>query len=345
LADFEVYGKIVPVQADISALQKSVQSYFDKNPIVIKTTFGGTSGNKTGFSTSTTVKQAQAQSKIAVAGYKAEAAASTASAAASRARTAAINSGTAALRQQAVVQKQADDALKQLAKDKKAQLTAEKDYNNLILSSQRYYEKIKNNANFTSELRKEWDSYYNTLRSGAKPTEEMSAQFAKLKVKMADAGVEANSFGQKMKDLFTRHWNLAVIMTAVHFLKQAIREVIENVTELNAELVQFQIVSGSSDSEMQSFADGAMQAAEEVSAAVTDIVNAATVYKRLGYSTEEALDFSKLTTMLSRVGAVDISDAENAVTAMIEAFDLSAEDLQLALDQMVWVGKVYCPAA
>lgn len=340
MADFEVYGKIVPVQADISALQKSVQSYFDKNPIVINTTFG-TSGSGTNASFSVKDIQNITKAEVTQANRIAaiNSAASRQEAAAARSAAAVHAKNTAAIKEENAARKQANDIQKETNAASKREIQAQTQLTNLQTRSLRYYNKIKDNSKLTNEQAQAWKDYMSALQSGKMTPEEAANGFAKLQKEMVASGIEVESFGQKMKNLFTRHWDLAVIMTAVHLLKQAIREVIENVVELDKELTQFQIVSGASDSEMSAFAESALQAAGDVSAAVTDIVNAATVYKRLGYSTEEALDFSKLTTMLSRVGNVDISEAESGVTAMIKAFDLTSTDLQLALDQMVWVGN------
>ena len=74
------------------------------------------------------------------------------------------------------------------------------------------------------------------------------------------------------------------------------------------------------------------------------MIDAATVYNRLGFSDTESLKYAELTTMYSKVGDVDISDAESNITALIKAYNVGVDQLELALDKMVYVGKQYCPA-
>lgn len=62
-------------------------------------------------------------------------------------------------------------------------------------------------------------------------------------------------------------------------------------------------------------------------------------------SLEESSTLAELTTMVQQVGDIDASAAQDAITAIIKAFDIDTSHIQTVLDEMVVVGKLHCPCA
>ena len=85
--------------------------------------------------------------------------------------------------------------------------------------------------------------------------------------------------------------------------------------------------------------DAAAKAAHNAGTAITDLIDSQTVYARLGYSMQESSALAEYTAMLSKVGDIDVSDAQNAVTAIVKAFDVDASDVQSVMDMLVEVGN------
>ena len=54
---------------------------------------------------------------------------------------------------------------------------------------------------------------------------------------------------------------------------------------------------------------------------------------------QESSALAEYTAMLSKVGDIDVSDAQNAVTAIVKAFDVDASDVQSVMDMLVEVGN------
>lgn len=212
---------------------------------------------------------------------------------------------------------------------------------NRVSGLERYMDRYaKNLERYPALLRKMqgivsgfYDGQY-TGRRGA-----LAQDIAAVRTEALQAGVEVETLGQKMGKLFGEHWNTAVVMLGINALRRVSKELINNVKEIDSALTQFQIVSRASDSELSSFADSSLKSAAKISASFTDVVDAATVYKRLGFSTDDSLKYAELTTMYGRIGDVEIGDAEEAITAIVKAFNLDAAGLQTALDQMVTVGN------
>ena len=72
---------------------------------------------------------------------------------------------------------------------------------------------------------------------------------------------------------------------------------------------------------------------------MTDLTDSATTFARLGYSMNESSTLAKYTSMLKNVGDIDVGDAQNAMTALIKAYDLDVKNIETVMDKMVDVGN------
>lgn len=147
------------------------------------------------------------------------------------------------------------------------------------------------------------------------------------------------TFGQKLRRLFGEHLTSALTALASNALRKALREIYQNVVELDDALTEFSIVSGKTGNDLSDFADKAFKSARRLRAGVTDVIDAATVYNRLGFSDQDSLKYAELTTMFSKVGDVEISDAEANITAIIKAYQVGSDELELVLDKIVKTGN------
>lgn len=210
-----------------------------------------------------------------------------------------------------------------------------------------YLTKITPSLKRSPELFTELNSLVNQLRSGEgfSSVTEGSLAFQDLQFRIKQAGLETQTLGQQIEDIFKNKLGYGVIATAALYARSTMRELVSTVIELDTKLTELQIVSGESGQTMVKYMDDASEGAKRVAASITDIIDATTVFRRLGFELQDSLHYAELTTMYSKVGGVEIGEAEANITAIIKAFNLSTSDLELALDKMVTTGKVYCPTA
>lgn len=75
---------------------------------------------------------------------------------------------------------------------------------------------------------------------------------------------------------------------------------------------------------------------------MTDIIDSATTYARLGYSSETSTMLAKYTSMISKVGDIDVSEVQSAVTAIVKAFKIDANDtaaVEAVFDKLITTGN------
>lgn len=204
---------------------------------------------------------------------------------------------------------------------------------------QDYMTQFGQNLQHNLPLMEKFKKFGEDLSTGG-PSNELQRRWAELTAEAKRAGVEVQTVRQRMTHLFGQHFNTALIMLAIRGLRQALRQLWQDIKEVNEALVQTQIVTGLSGAALEAYTDKAYAAADKSKDKVTNILSEATAFGRLGYDSELSVQLAQLTSMYSKLGDVDTSDATDAITALMKAFDLkSADEIELALDKMIYVGN------
>lgn len=178
------------------------------------------------------------------------------------------------------------------------------------------------------------------LNSGAMTSGDAARQFAELRAQAQAAGVEVETTGQRMHNLFSTHFNTAIIMYALYGLRTMIRQLWRDIKDLNDALVQVQIVTGRTGASLRNYVDDAYSAADRSKDKVTNILEESTAYGRLGYDSDLSMQLAELTSMYGKIGNVETQEATDAITALMKAFNLeNADQIEDALDKMIYVGN------
>ncbi|MBQ2348237.1 MAG: phage tail tape measure protein, partial [Clostridia bacterium] len=199
-----------------------------------------------------------------------------------------------------------------------------------------------NLSTYASDLRK----YISQLESGKITTEEFNTQINRLGISFQGtgsviraSGEAAKSFGERVKTLgekFSTWFSVSrVIMSAYSNLKKMVSASIELDNAMN----QLQIVTKESDQTMGSFGTTAAESAKRIGSSITDFVSSATTYARLGYSLNESSQLAEFTAMLQNVGDIDVSEAQDAITSIVKAFNIGTDQIESVMDKMVVAGN------
>lgn len=120
---------------------------------------------------------------------------------------------------------------------------------------------------------------------------------------------------------------------------QGVKKMISTAVELDTAMNQLQVVTRSSKQDMDAYADSVSKIAKETAQSTKDMIEATTVYARLGYTMDESSVLAKYTAMLQGVGDIDASAAQDAMTAIIKAFKQDVGQIESIMDKMVVVGN------
>lgn len=198
-----------------------------------------------------------------------------------------------------------------------------------------------------STYRDELTKIADSLRSGAPLTDEMRIKIASLNAEFAHSETVIRGAGGAVQSYFAN--GLTQLQSRLSYtfgfasivLKTVaeIKKMITTATELDTAMNQLQIVTRSSSADMADYAKSVSAMAKETAQSTKDLIDATTVYARLGYSMDESSVLAKYTAMLQGVGDIEATAAQNAMTAIIKAFDKDVDDIEEVMDKLVTVGN------
>lgn len=155
----------------------------------------------------------------------------------------------------------------------------------------------------------------------------------KLSLKEVGNAVETNA---KQADKWKYSWSKAFqsfttymsVTTVFYQTVNTIKDMIQEVTELDSALVELQKVTDLEGASLQKFTQDAYDAAEAVAKTGTEMVQAATEFAKAGYDENQILQLGELALMYTNIADEEVSAAESAefMIAQMKAFNIEAED-------------------
>ena len=160
-----------------------------------------------------------------------------------------------------------------------------------------------------------------------------------LNAQNKELGMEGGNIFTYIQDKVKSDMAPLVMSKLKNALIKGAQDGVAAVKELNAEMTRLRSVTGASQAQMDKFMDSAIAKSKNVGSSVTDMLNSTTVYAHLGYSMDESADLAEYTAMLQNVGDIDVGSAQNAITAIIKAYDVGVNQIETTMDKMVTVGN------
>lgn len=204
---------------------------------------------------------------------------------------------------------------------------------NLVTTINKYEETL-NNLDKRQDLKKRLYDIRDAAQAQSKPFTVLSNEFSELKIDMENAGIAAETLGQKLSRLFKEHFQTAIAMAGVAMVKQGLREVYDNVVEIDDAMVELKKVTNESAESYSQFSDRAAKTSRDLGASISDYVSATADWARLGYGLPDAEELARVSTLFANVGdgIESVADASSYMISILKGFDLAADDAQKVAD-------------
>lgn len=197
--------------------------------------------------------------------------------------------------------------------------------------------------NATTDLKQ----YINDLRSGQMSVSEFAAKVNEMSVNFKTNASEIKaahentlSLGDRVQKLSGKFSAWLSITRVIMGVIRTIKQMIKTVVEIDSAMTQLQIVTKATSDTMRGFASNAAKSAKEIGSTITDFTSSVTTFARLGYDLDESSALAKYTAMLQNVGDIDVSDAQDSITSIIKAFNISTDQIESTMDKLVVTGKL-----
>ena len=217
---------------------------------------------------------------------------------------------------------------------------AKTDVQNLTFQIRRFLEENQRVASDVV-LSEKFNQLLNSLASpsAAENVGELRRQFASLKTEAQGVGLIGDGLLQKFKELFSTHFGTMLTMNAIHLLRNSVYQAYQSVVQIDDAMTQLQIVTRANTDQMNKYAEAAASAAKSTASSITETLDSATTYARLGFRGDDPMNLAKYTSEYANTSGSSVSDATTAVTAILKGYNKDAKDVENILSELVKVGN------
>ncbi|MBO5970230.1 MAG: phage tail tape measure protein [Clostridia bacterium] len=149
------------------------------------------------------------------------------------------------------------------------------------------------------------------------------------------AGLTTDTLGEKIQKAYQKFGGWAIVSGSMMRVISTIRDMINNVVELDRCLVELKKVTSEVSGEYDAFMQRTKSSAKEIGSTMTDLVSATADWARLGYSLSDSEELAKISTVYANVGddIEGIDDATANLISTIQGFkELDASDALNVVD-------------
>ena len=211
---------------------------------------------------------------------------------------------------------------------------------NLIRELQKYKDSLTSAFN-GSEYEQEYERILAMLKDSSTYFKTGEQAVENFKNACYKAGLETETLGQKLSRLFKEHFQTAIAMAGVAMVKQGLREVYNNVVEIDTSMTNLKKVTNETESAYSSFLSSASSQARELGASISDVIDSTAEWSRLGYTLDESQELAKWSTVLSNIGdGIDsASDAASYLVSILKGFRMEADEVEHVVNVLNSVGN------
>lgn len=192
------------------------------------------------------------------------------------------------------------------------------------------------------ELKKSLDTVANN-----NDLKKLQTDFKSLQLASKQIGVEGKTMGQRLSDAFKKVLMLGGITSLMMYTTKAIRDIIQNVKDLDKAMVLLQRVTNESDATYKQMFNNAIKNAKELNTTVLDLIQSTAELSKLGFEPKTAETLAQIINMMNRVADIDdISKSTEYMVSIINGFkDLSADDAMNIVDVLDNINNKYSISA
>ncbi len=215
-----------------------------------------------------------------------------------------------------------------------------KNLNNLVLQIDKYAASLSG-LDKRKDLAEELNNIRQAAVDGTSTYSTLSNLLSNLQIRMEQAGISAETLGQKLSRLFKEHFQTAIAMAGVAMVKQGLREVYDNVVDIDTSMTNLKKVTNETESAYSSFLSSASSQARELGASISDVIDSTAEWSRLGYTLDESQELAKWSTILSNIGdGIDsASDAASYLVSILKGFRMEADEVEHVVNVLNSVGN------
>ena len=142
------------------------------------------------------------------------------------------------------------------------------------------------------------------------------------------------SFGAETLGVTKKVIQFGAVTAIIRGVTSGLGDMVKNVYELDGALTEFKKVSDLSGKGLEQYTDQAYKVGKTVARTGTEMIQAATEFKKSGFSEKDSLELGRVASMYQNVADVEISagEAANFIVSQMKAFNMTAGDAEHIID-------------
>lgn len=178
--------------------------------------------------------------------------------------------------------------------------------------------------------------FNNRLIEANKLTDEFEKKkaFKQIGQDISDAGKHVMTFGEMLRTAYEKFaiWSIATV--SWYGIINAIKKLVQQTVELDTAFTNLQIVTNATNAELNTMRQTYIDMAGELSVSLEDVTDAAEDYLRAGKSVADTNELIRDSLILSKIGAMENTDATTYLIAAMNAYNLSASEMLSVVDKL-----------
>ena len=172
------------------------------------------------------------------------------------------------------------------------------------------------------------------LKIDSQKVSKANKQLASLNATAKEGKRQADKWNYSWSKAFQSFTTYMSVTTVFYQTIHTIRDMIDEVTELDGALVELKKVTDLEGESLKRFTKEAYAAGADVAKTGTEMIEAATSFAKAGYSEDQILQLGKVATMYTNIAdeAISSADAADFIIAQLKAFNLESDDLNKTLE-------------
>ena len=171
------------------------------------------------------------------------------------------------------------------------------------------------------------------LKIDSQKVSKANKQLASLNATAKEGKRQANKWNYSWSKAFQSFTTYMSVTTVFYQIIHTIRDMIDEVTELDGALVELKKVTDLEGESLKRFTKEAYEAGANVAKTGKEMVEAATSFAKAGYSEDQILQLGEVAAMYTNIAdeAISSADAADFIIAQLKAFNLESKDMDKTL--------------
>ena len=170
---------------------------------------------------------------------------------------------------------------------------------------------------------------------------QLAAEFANIQTAAKMAGATGQTFFQRLQMGWQRFGGWALVTKSMMAIVNGFKRLLSEIKEIDTAMTELRKVTDLTTVGYQRFYQEAVKASQQIGATVSDTINAAADFARLGYSVRDSLELGNAALIYRNVGdgIESVAQASESLISTIRAFGDEAYSAMDIVDQFNEVGN------